>query len=438
MALAEALPTRDPAAHDPARQYRIDGDTPLDARPVVLLLLAAWGLNYELKAGISTSLVAGLVSLPLWLPALRRFRFGRAAVGLGAFAVTAGVMLSVFLSNVAPFNGMNGFAQATLMVSLVTGIGLILWARTLIGIPLLGSVLAVSVLAGSMGALEGSENPWKFVLSVPVAVLALSLVSGRGATLQLLVLAGLGAVSIVEDSRSFFGICLLAAAMLVAQRLGLRPPRGWVGPTIMGGVAVVALAGLLSVGTSLATQGDLGDKIAVRTQEQIERGGNLIAGGRPEWAGTLGLMAAQPAGFGFGAVPTYGNVWDAREGLDRVGIGTENTYVDNYMFDGQFKLHSSIADMWSQMGLPGLVFGVFLLFAVFLSLVDRLRAAAITGVVALLAVKAMWDLGFSPIFSSAIWLAVAIGLVLFEVQSARRAEPEPSLDDLELQRPPLI
>jgi hypothetical protein len=431
MALAEALPTRDPAT-----DYRIDGDTRLDPRPLVVLLLAAWGFNYELKAGISTSLVAGLVSLPLWLPALRRFRYGRAVLALGALAVVAGAMQAVFLSNVRPFEWSNGFGQATLMVAVVSGIGLILWARTLMSVPLLGSVLALSVLAGTFDAVAGSPNPWKFVLSVPVAVLALSLVSRRGAWLQLAVLAVLGAVSVALDSRSFFGICLLAAGLLLAQRLGLRPAKGWLGPVTAAVAAGLAFIVLLGVGTTLATQGELGEQIAQRTQEQIERGGNIIAGGRPEWAGTLGLMAQTPGGFGFGAVPTYQDVWHARAGLDRVGIGTENTYVDNYMFDGQFKLHSTVADMWSQMGLVGLAFGLLLVVAVFVSLVDRLRVAAVTGLVALLAVKVLWDLSFSPIFSSAIWLAVAIGLVLSE--AAAREPDEPGLEALELQRPPLV
>ncbi len=64
-------------------------------------------------------------------------------------------------------------------------------------------------------------------------------------------------------------------------------------------------------------------------------------------------MRDTPAGFGPGAVPSPHDVVVAREGLATVGLGPDNGYVDNYMFGGQFRLHSTVADAWSNFGWVG-------------------------------------------------------------------------------------
>ena len=182
----------------------------------------------------------------------------------------------------------------------------------------------------------------------------------------------------------------------------------------MFGVIVGAgvIYGLYLMATAAILDGYLGEATQQRSQVQIERAGSLLSGGRPEWHATSELMQVQPMGFGLGAVPTYHDVWTAREGLVTVGTGLENRYVDFYMFDGTFNLHSVTADFWVHCGVFGLLLALLCLVILIQGLTDGIMALTLPAVVAFLACKALWDLAFSPMYSSLPWLTLAIALLL--------------------------
>lgn len=397
-----------------------------DLRLLAVLLLAVWGLNMPIAAGLTSTAVAGLVSAPLWVPGLGQYRYGRPAMIIGGIMIIGGLLLGLYQSSGRTYDVGLGIAQVLLLVGALTGVGLILWARRLLSVGAVAAVLGGAMVLGNLSAV-GAANPWKAGLAMPLTIMALGVASKAKTWVQIAVLLGLSAVNIVFDTRSLAGLCLLGVLFLGLQMFKVRPPAGWAGLLVVATLGAVATYGLYSVGASLAANGTLGQAIADRTQTQLMDAGSLIAGARPEWVGTIGLMTEHPIGYGFGAVPAYADVWAARQGLYTVGIGSNSGYVDNYMFGGEFKLHSTTADLWSQAGFLGLAFALFVATALVGSLADRLRTATLTGLCALLAAKAMWDLGFSPVYTSAIGIAIALGFVLtLKDQVAEEpASPEP-------------
>ena len=154
------------------------------------------------------------------------------------------------------------------------------------------------------------------------------------------------------------------------------------------------------------------------------RTGSLIAGSRPEWIGSIGLIGEHPAGYGFGAEPMYEDVWIARQGLYTVGIGSDNGYVDNYMFGGFFRLHSGAADLWAQTGLVGLACALGLVLVVFGGISARLRNRTLTALVSFLSLNTLWDIGFSPLQSASLGIAVTLGFLLLEHPPGADQKPE--------------
>lgn len=418
---------------------RLNGGRTLDLRPVAVVLLAVWAVNAPIIGGVTSGTVAGLVAAPLWLPALRRYRMARATMLLGCAAVVAGILLAVYQSSFRDYDLGNARAQVSLLVAALSGIGLILWARNVIPLRWVAVVLGAGLLVSGLPYALASGNPWKFGVGVPATIILLGLGIGARWFVQVALLGGVALLSVANDYRSMAGIAALAAGFVILQAVKFRPPKGWLGPLMIGVLGAVAVAGLYVVGTNLAANGTLGAEIATRTEQQLQQAGTLIAAARPEWIGTIGLMGAHPMGFGFGAVPEYADVWSAKQGLYTVGIGSTNGYVDNYMFGGQIRLHSTIADLWSQAGLAGVAFALTLAVVLVAALAGQLRAATLTGLAAFLVANALWDIGFSPLYGSAMRLAAAVGLVLLlretsvsggrddRIRSSggRREEPQP-------------
>jgi hypothetical protein len=155
----------------------------------------------------------------------------------------------------------------------------------------------------------------------------------------------------------------------------------------------------------------------------VRQAGSLILGGRPEWQATVQLMKTFPAGFGVGAEPNSGDVTLAKQGLAGVGVPTKNGYIDHYMFGGQFKLHSVLADLWSNFGIVGLLLGGVVGLTLLLSLTSAMADRRAVALVIFLALTALWDMAFGPIYSSLPAITPALGLLLLPRDRAARAAP---------------
>ncbi|MBW9206901.1 hypothetical protein KV097_13205 [Mumia sp. zg.B17] len=392
---------------------------PRETRPYLAALAATatfvLGLNYRVGGFLPVALPLLLALAPLWLPQVRRYRGGPLVVFGGLLAVLSGYWLIRIVTGIDhELDERAGMATGLAYVVAFLGVGFLLWARSVLGVPATALAYALGVLASTAAFQAGAtDNPWKFAYSWPVIVIVLAACalkrSHHAAVGLLLVLAAFSAAS---DARSLMGICLATAALVLWQR---RPGAGSHALARRGStlvlLAVMAYAGY-SVVTSLLLGGALGDETRERTQAQIERSGNLLTGGRPEWSATIALMRDQPEGFGLGAVPNFHDVATAKTGLAPLNIPTIEGYVDNYMLGPQFTLHSVVADMWASLGVVGLVVALAVVCLLIGSLVRGITAREASALVVFLGLMGLWDLGFSSTFSVLVRLTLAIAVLL--------------------------
>lgn len=399
----------------------------LDAQrdlPVIVTVaaVALLGLNQPLFAGLTTGTLAVAALLPVWITTLRQYRFAVAISVLSIIAVVAGVIVSQFQGDRVADRGL-AIEFALVFLTGIGGLGLLLWSRTIIPTHQVAVVFGLGYLLRVMQDVPTSANPWKYQISVPLAIILLGLAArSKSAVPAVLCLLGLGLVSVLADSRSFFGFCLLAAVLVLWQRRPASTGRGMNKLTVLGLIAI-ALFALYSIGTNLLVQGYLGQANQQRTVQQIEDSGSLLIGGRPEWSGTLQLMKANPMGFGLGTTPSADDVMAAKAGMRGIGTDTENGYVDNYMFGGHFKLHSIVADLWATFGIVGFALGILMMVALVYCLIDRLSRRTASGLVCLFAVLGLWNLAFGPIYKNLpdVMLALAVTLTASKALLSEKA-----------------
>ncbi|WP_214443584.1 hypothetical protein, partial [Mycobacterium tuberculosis] len=226
------------------------------------------------------------------------------------------------------------------------GIGVLLWARSELGLGATAISFGVGALANV--ALTGGNpaNLWKYSLAVPVIIVVLGFTSTtRRRSLDLVALAVLAAVCLFSDSRSMTSFLLLAAVIVLWQVIlpaGARRPRPAQTLVLLGALSLAAFSML----QALILEGVLGDAAQQRTQAQIDTSGSLIAGGRPELGAATALISARPQGFGSGTLPTSQDVWIAKTGMSELNYDPDNGYVEGYMFGGQYEVHSVLGDLW--------------------------------------------------------------------------------------------
>jgi len=397
--------------------------TPADRRLETALALVAVGLvglRVDLKSGITSGLVAAVALVPVWVPVLRRYAGARLFVGLGLLAAVSGVLL-VELASPPPVIDANVRTNTVaVLVGVVSGVGVILWARTLTGQRAIGLAFGAGMLAGgAFGSGGGAGNAWKFVWAVPTAITLLSLAQGRDGPgrgtrhkgREVAALALLALLSAVFDSRSYLATFVLAGLLVVLPlrpgALSRRASWFWVTATF----AAVATA-VYYLATTLLVDGYLGQAAQLRSIQQIQDSGSLLLGGRPELAATLGLMRAYPTGFGAGYVPTPDTVLTAKTALTAINYNPDNGYVDHYMFGGHVELHSTSGDLWANYGLAGLAFAALVGVLTLRGLSEVIARRTATATVVFLCCWNLWNLLFSPLYSSAPTLTLGTGLVL--------------------------
>lgn len=397
--------------------------------PVIVAAIASalLGLNQPLFPGVTTGTLVVLFLLPVWVGTLRRFRFATLISIMAVASLICGVVVSQFQGD----RGSDPLLATVFALVLITGIGglgLLLWARTVIPTYQVAVVFGLGYLLRVIQEIPGSTNPWKYEISVPLAIVLLALASRAKSIVPTLgTLLALGLVSVASDSRSFFGFCLLAAVLVLWQR---RPESTGKGMNKLSVFALitVALFGLYSIGTSLLVGGYLGTENQQLSVQQIEDSGSLLVGGRPEWAGTVRLMAEHPIGFGLGTLPAADDVLAAKAGMRAIGTDTENGYVDKYMFGGHIRLHSIIADLWATFGVVGFALGILLMVALVYCLIDRLSSRTASGLVCLFAVLGVWDLAFGPIYKNLPDVMLALAVTLTASKAAQKQRPTPTTE----------
>lgn len=384
--------------------------TPLTAATAVVAVIMVGLQGRLLPLGLTTAILAGLVLAPVWIPEVQHYRHARLIAVLTALTLLSGALLYLLAPRVQSPRAAQESVFA--LLGAACSVGLLLWARRVLPMLLLGSILGSALLLEGALGVSGSANPWKYQLSIPITLIVLSITSRpRSVIWPIGALLALGALGIATNSRSYFGFCLLAILLVLWQA---RPTdvNKRVGIWMSVGMAALAVIIFSSLASSILSEGYLGEDSQQRTVEQIQRSGSLLAGGRPEWFATAELMREQPYGFGPGAIPTTADVWLAKEGLLPVGITTDNGYVDNYLFGGVFKLHSVIADLWAGYGIPGLVLGIALFGVIVAALARGLRDNSVPAASIFMGTMALWFLPFGPISSNLGDVSIGLGLTL--------------------------
>ncbi len=242
----------------------------------------------------------------------------------------------------------------------LAGLGCLLWARTVIPTYQVALVFGLGYLLVALQEVPSSTNPWKYEISVPLAIVLLALASraksiaptlARPVALQ----ASQRRIRLFEAS---LGSACSRRFSCVWQRRPQSTGKGLVKLLAVLALVMVTLFALYSIGTSLLVEGYLGKENQQLSVQQIENSGSLLVGGRPEWAGTIRLMQEHPMGFGLGTLPSSQDVLAAKAGMRAIGTDTENGYVDNYMFGGHIRLHSIVADLWATFGVVGFSLGI--------------------------------------------------------------------------------
>lgn len=379
------------------------------------------GANIDIAMRVTTATLASVALLPVWVGTVTRFRHATTVLLLAGVALVSGVLMAVYAPEWRSINWAEARGNVSLLLTAAMSLGLLLWARTVVPLHRLVLVYGIGALLAQVPASAGSPNAWKYHLAIPITLVVLSLVGAtRSIPVWIAALLGLGAVGVVFDHRSYFGLCLLACLVLLwhtrTRGLSRRSTR-------IRGVAFLILGtyGLYVLATSLMIAGYLGEAYQERSLAQAQAGGSVILGGRPEWAASVALLMAFPGGFGIGAVPRLAETMVAREGLAMVGISGHHGYVDSFMFGGRFELHSVMADYWAWFGLAGLVLGAVIGVLVVWGLTRPSDEVAARPTTVFISLMALWLLAFGPAFTSQSDIILALALTLPLAGGARMA-----------------
>lgn len=404
-------------------------------RVASLACLLLLGLREDLRGGVTTGAVAILATAPVWWSAARHYRKARAFLVFGFLTIGWGLALTLLLTPVRA-NRLLTVSTTVTLLSVVGGVGVILWARQHASTRAIGVAYGAGLLLSCALGLGGDHlaNPWKFVWGLPVAVVVLSLTAGRGRLVDVGALMALAVTSAAFDSRSY------TAAFALAGLLVFWPLR----PTRQYRLAWVATSGLLlaiafaayRLATALLVEGYLGQAAQIRTIRQLDTAGSVILGGRPELGATLALMRAHPGGFGVGYAPTPDVVATAKTGMASLNYDPDNGYVERFMFGGHIELHSLLGDLWAHWGIPGLAFAALLAVVTVRTLANALLYRKATGLQLFLAYFSLWSLLFAPLLTSVPIITLWLGAVFVQrapdisadsvPASSRAGGPEPA------------
>ncbi len=369
-------------------------------------------------------MLISLVVLPLWLPLMRRCFGGRLILLLGVAAVIAGLVLVQVNADTNSFSSRTKFTDTFLLVSIICGMGALMWARSVLPLWLVGTAYGLGVLAQQFLSTPpfASGNAWKFFWSFPLAIILFSLTSAsKRPSVDVVALAGFGLLCAMNDSRSFAATFFLALILRLWQ---LRPRSGSTRQSVaLSAVFLAAVAyTTYRLIESLLVEGYLGEQAQLRTISQLQATGSLLLGGRPELAATVGLMRDSFWGLGVGALPNPMNIATVQRSMAQINYNANNNgYVDRYMLGNGVELHSMFGDVWVRWGPVGLLLLLVLVLLFLYGLLRQINARTANGLVLFLGIWMLWNVFFSPLLSAAP-TAILLGAVVLQPRSRPSAE----------------
>jgi hypothetical protein len=385
-------------------------------RVLAAITLVTLGAQRTLTLGATLGVAVSLLFAPMWLRVLLRFHWARLYLAVGGLAVAWGLVLNRLAVADHVTLRHSYYATTFLLLEVVCGVGVVLWAATLMSVRALGCCFALGLVVNAIlspGPLAAS-NPLKYAWMIPLATLVFSLVDNRRALrLQLLAVLALGALAITADLRSFVGTALITVVLIAWQLRprvqGIRSSWAW------------TLAFLLALGfaiynlvTVLLINGYLGSDAQMRSIRQVEESGSLLLGGRPELSATWTLLRHFPGGFGPGVVANLHEVNVAKTGMASINYDPDNGYVDRFMFGSAVELHSTFGDLWAAFGYAGILLCLMITLLVLGTVAKLVAARRATALVLFFSTWTMWNLLFSPLLSAAPTLLFTVGLLILQ------------------------
>ena len=381
---------------------------------------------------VSVGLLLAVFTLPVMISSVVRYRYTGVIFVAYVGAFLSGLILLSFSDR--EVDTRLALVQMSALALSAVSLCAFLWARTQLGVRAIAVFASAGMLVQNVltaNAFIGfSLNLWKYLFAFPVTILLLAAVSKSKARWPTpLVLLVVGFVSAFNGYRSFFAITIVATALYVwttkrsKSIISSRPRAGF---AIVGSVLLLAVSGIFvyQAGVWLSINGYLGERNAMITTRQLEKGSSVISIGRSENAVAWKLFEERPLGYGPGVVAEAGEIAIGKEALTSRGINPESSVMDEYIFRSEgIKLHSVISDLWVQFGLLGLALAVVWLFVAASALFGALTTGLGSGLTLFLAIKCTWDLLFSPLLSSLSGLMFTLALLLPLRALASAADP---------------
>lgn len=380
---------------------------------IAVIVLVIVAMRLDIDQGVTVGTLACVALFPVWFPVLRRYWGARLFVLAGVIAIGSGLWLTALSAPTHDTSLGQAFGAIVGLVGLLSGVGFVLWARTVLPDSQIAIWYGAGILLGVSPTSElYAANPWRFGYSVALTILLLGItLQLRRRWLELAVALLLTVVATLTDARSTFAFMLLTVLLVAWQMRPTRPTRGKSALRALLGLGALALI-VFNVIQALILDGALGEATQQRTLDQLEETGSLILGGRPELAATIALMQHQPWGFGVGTAPNPEDILAAKTGMASINYDPNNGYVENYMFGGHVELHSILGDFWAGFGIPGLLLALIILVLIVRSIGVHVSSNTASAVLLYLGVKAVWFLFFGPFFSSSVLLVLVLGLLI--------------------------
>lgn len=377
---------------------------------LICVILAA---RVTILQGVTAGIVLSILLLPVWAVALWRLRGGSAIITLGALSMISGIVLTEFFASNHPTSDSMMQQNTLTLVSLVGGIGVVVWVRSILGPAATALWYGLGLMAGVFTHGLDMDNLWKFDLSVPATVIVLAIcMLSRKLWLEVAALLLLAAFSALNDSRSAGSMLLVAAALVMWQSLGARLTKSSTTVRTLAVFGFVAVIGYSAL-QSFILEGWFGKAAAVRSEEQIAQSGSLLLGGRPELGASTELIAANPFGLGSGTLANGIDLLIAKTGMARLNYDPNNGYVEKYMFGNGFEVHSMLGDLWIRFGIFGAALLITMLVVIALGTAALVARRQASGLMIFLAIQVFWDSLFAPFFSTSIsTLVLGVALVM--------------------------
>ncbi|WP_144876720.1 hypothetical protein [Microbacterium sp. 1.5R] len=381
---------------------------------LALLTLFLIGARIFLGSGVSIGQILALALLPLWLPRLVSSWTGLWLAISAAFATISGIWLTAVASQDHDSSTSTLIATTLLFLSVPMIAGIVVWAQRFVPLWVIGVTFGLGMVAAAvMRPSTFAENPWKFAVGLPIAVIALSITMRPHKRLpDMLALAALALVSVIMDSRAFFGVFTIVLLLLVWQAMPRISNKRMSAAKVLVWAAAIGVT-VYVIGTSLLVEGYLGQEAQARSVEQQERAGSVLVGGRPELAATAALFLHRPLGFGAGTIASPSDILVAKSGMQVINYDPNNGYVENFMFGPtKFELHSMTGDLWAYFGWPAVIFLAIAVVVMIRRVAVELARGTATALLLFAVIITAWNLFFNPIYSSAPFFGLALGLAL--------------------------